>query len=238
MNDKPNIHPFNQDATEHGGYLYTTKVSLSSLLATQRTTDTILQLGHFAGRSVIDMGCGDGFFTLRFWDVGHPTRMTGVDMADKAIEVANKRRGDRPIYFEVGDAHKLPYPDNSFDLAVIQSILHHDDNPLATIREAFRLAPEVLIHEPNGNNFGLKVIEKTSAYHREHGERSYTARRIMSWIEQAGGRAVTWRYSGFVPMFCPDWIARNMKRLEGIVEQTPFLNIFGCAVYVVVAVRR
>jgi SAM-dependent methyltransferase len=213
-------------------------VSLSSLLATQRTTDTILQLGNFAGRSVIDMGCGDGFFTLRFWDIGHPTRMTGVDMADKAIEVANKRRGDRPIYFEVADAHKLPYPDNSFDLAVIQSILHHDDNPLATIREAFRLAPEVLIHEPNGNNFGLKVIEKASAYHREHGERSYTARRIVNWIEQAGGRAVTRRYSGFVPMFCPDWIARNMKRLEGIVEQTPFLNIFGCAVYVVVAVRR
>jgi hypothetical protein len=29
-----------------------------------------------------------------------------------------------------------------------------------------------------------------------------------------------------------------MKRLEGIVEQTPFLNILGCAVYVVVAVHR
>jgi hypothetical protein len=183
------------------------------------------------------MGCGDGFYTFRFWDHGKPRSMVGVDAAEKAIEIANRKKGSRPITFAVGDAHHLPYPDDTFDLVLIQSILHHDDHPLDMIREAFRLAPEILIHEPNGNNPGLKVIEKVSRYHREHGEKSYTSSRLTRWIEQAGGRVVERRFAGFVPMFCPDWVARATKAVEPIVENVPVLNKLGCAVYVVVARR-
>jgi hypothetical protein len=105
------------------------------------------------------------------------------------------------------------------------------------IREAFRLAPEVLIHEPNGNNFGLKIIEKTSRYHREHHEKSYSSRRLRRWVEEAGGEVVSQRFAGFVPMFCPDWLARLMKGAEPLLERLPLLNALGCAVYVLVARR-
>jgi glycosyltransferase involved in cell wall biosynthesis len=37
--------------------------------------------------------------------------------------------------------------------------LHQGDNPRNVIREAFRVAPEVLVHEPNGNNPGVKIVE-------------------------------------------------------------------------------
>src|SRR5215212_1089844 len=232
-----NVDPFNRDAIHNEGYLYTTNTSLSSKMATNRSTATILRAGRFFGRSVLDMGCGDGFYTFRFWDHGKPRSMVGVDAAEKAIEIANKKRGNRPITFAVGDAHKLPYPDNSFDLVLIQSILHHDDDPLDMIREVFRLAPEILIHEPNGNNLGLKVIEKASKYHREHGEKSYTSHLLARWIKQAGGRVADRRFAGFVPMFCPDWVARTTKAFEPIVESVPIVNKLGCAVYVVVARR-
>ena len=232
-----NVDPFNRDAVSNEGYLYTTNTSLSSKMATARSTATILGMGRFSGRSVLDMGCGDGFYTFHFWDHGKPRSMIGIDAADKAIEIANKKKGNRPITFNVGDAHHLTYPDNSFDLVLIQSILHHDDDPADMIREAFRLAPEILIHEPNGNNVGLKVIEKVSSYHREHGEKSYTSSRIAKWINQAGGRVVERRFAGFVPMFCPDWLARATKAIEPVVENVPLLNKLGCAVYVVVARR-
>ena len=232
-----NVDPFNRDAVSNDGYLYTTNTSLSSKMATGRSTATILGMRRFAGHSVLDMGCGDGFYTFRFWDYGKPSALTGVDAADKAIEIANTKKGQRPITFAVGDAHHLSYPDNSFDLVLIQSILHHDDDPADMIREAFRLAPEILIHEPNGNNLGLKVIEKLSSYHREHGEKSYTSSRIGHWIDRAGGHVVERRFAGFVPMFCPDWMARVTKAVEPIVEHVPLLNKLGCAVYVVVARR-
>ncbi len=232
-----NVDLFDRDAMKYGGYLYTTKLSLSSWLATQRSTKEILQEDCFSGRRVLDMACGDGFYTIRFWDHGTPFAMTGVDAANRAVEIANTKKENRPIRFVVGDVHHLPFPNKSFDVALLQSVLHHDDNPAEIICEAFRLAPEILIHEPNGNNFGLKSIEKLSHYHREHREKSYTSQQIIRWINDAGGQVIRKKYFGFVPMFCPDWIARIMKFVEPVVDRIPLLNTFGCAVIILVARR-
>ena len=229
---------FDRDAERNEGYLYTKSFRLSCRLATQRHTDAILATGRLHGRSVLDIGCGDGFFTIRFWDLAQPRSMVGLDPASHAIAVANTNKGNRSVPFLIGDAHQLLFPDDSFDLALLQGILHHDDNPQNTIREAFRVAAEILVLEPNGNNPGLKMIEKTSRYHREHNEKSFTSKRLRRWIEESGGAVAYQRFAGFVPMFCPSVIARTMKALEPVVEALPFVNKFGCAVTVIVARRR
>ncbi len=117
---------------------------------------------------------------------------------------------------------------------MIQSILHHDDHLEDIIREAFRLAPAILIHEPNGNNLGLKVIEKLSPYHRAHREKSYTSIQFNRWIQVNGGELFYRKFAGFVPMFCPDWIARLMKRIEPVIEKIPLLRDLVCSVVVLV----
>jgi len=234
MPAKSNIDVFNHDVLKWGGYIYTTNMQLSSRMATQRTIDIILETGCFANRSVLDMGCGDGYYTSRFWDLGKLRSMTGVDAAAQAIKAANANKADRPIKFIVGDAHDLPWADNSFDVVMIQSILHHDDHPEDMIREAFRLAPVILIHEPNGNNPGLKVIEKLSPYHRAHREKSFTSLQFNRWIKENSGEPVYRKFAGFVPMFCHDWIALLTKRIEPIIEKTPFLRDLACSVVVLV----
>lgn len=229
---------FDRDAASHGGYVYTTNQRLSSRLATQRSTDLILSAGCFSNRSVLDIACGDGFYTVRFWDQGRPRLMVGLDVATAAVRVARERVGAQRVLFASGDAHQLPFADDAFELVLVQSVLHHDDDPADMLREAFRLAPEVLIHEPNGNNPGLKLIEKTSHYHVEHGEKSYSTRQLRRWIEHAGGRVVWQAFAGLVPMFCPDWIAQITKAAEPLIERTPLLNAVGCAVCVIVARRQ
>ena len=235
---KTNVEAFEKDASTRGGYVYTSTTRLSCRLATGRSLEVILAAGQLAGHSVMDMGCGDGYYTILLWDQGRPRALTGVDAAAAAIRVAREQKQERSIRFDVADVHALPFPNNSFDLALVQSILHHDDAPADIIREAFRVAPVILIHEPNGNNFGLKIIEKTSRYHREHGEKSYTPRLIRRWIKQAGGEVQWQRYAGFVPMFCPDWLARAMKAVEPLLESLPGIRALGCAVFVVVARRK
>jgi len=234
---EPSWAVFDRDAQAHSGYLYTATSRLSSRLATQRSTEAILAGGRFGGRSVLDVGCGDGFYSNRFWDATAPKSWVGIDPAEHAIRVANAGKGERPIRFEVGDAHRLAYADNSFDIVLVQSILHHDDDPRQTLREAFRVASEVLIHEPNGNNVGLKIIQVASRYHREHGEKSYTTRRMRRWIEAAGGKVVELRFAGFVPMFSPDLMARTMKAMEPWLERAPGFRALACSVYVMVALR-
>lgn len=232
------VEVFNRDAARHDGYVYTTNRKLSSRWATQRSTDVVLAAAPLRGAAVLDMGCGDGFYTLRFWDQGQPGRMVAVDAAARAVRVARSKAEDRPIEFLIGDVHRSPCSDGCFDLVLLQNILHHDDDPARMIAEAFRLAPRIVLHEPNGNNPGLKIIEKTSRYHREHQEKSYAPLRLRRWIEAAGARVIHETYAGFVPMFCPDWLARLMKTIEPVVEHTPLLKTFGCAVYVALAERK
>jgi 2-polyprenyl-3-methyl-5-hydroxy-6-metoxy-1,4-benzoquinol methylase len=234
----PNVEVFDRDAAEHGGYVYTSEASLSSRLATQRSRDVIVELAELDGRSVIDMGCGDGYYSLQIWELAQPRLMVAVDAAGKAVESARRRRTTQKVEYAVADVHRLPFSDDSFDVALVQSILHHDDDPRDVIREAFRLAPEIVIHEPNGNNLGLKIIERTSTYHRQHGEKSYRPMQMTRWVREAGGEVSSLRFAGLVPMFCSDWLARVMKRLEPIVESLPMLRAQGCAVYVMVARRK
>ncbi len=234
----PNVDVFDRDAAAGGSYVYTSEARLSARLATERSLQALLATGAFTGRSVIDIGCGDGYFSVLHWDRAHPSKLTGVDAAAAAIQVAHQRKQGRPIQFEVADAHALPYPNDHFDVALLQSVLHHDDQPADMIREALRVAPKLVIHEPNGNNPGLKLIEKTSRYHREHGEKSYPTTRLAAWIRQCGGEVESRHFAGFVPMFCPDWIARTMKAAEPLVEWLPGVRAMGSSVVVIVARRK
>jgi ubiquinone/menaquinone biosynthesis C-methylase UbiE len=234
----PSVDAFNRDAEEYSGYLYNDQERLSSRLATTRWWEVIRALSDISLQSVIDIGCGDGYWTTKLYDEVRPSRIVGIDAAPAAIALAVERIGDRSLHFQVANAHDLPFPDNSFDVALLQAMLHHDNTPWDSIREAFRVARRIVVLEPNGNNLGLKMIEHVSQYHRNHGERSYRPQLLDQWVRASGGRVVTRKLAGFVPMFCPDWVATSMKALEPLVESTPGLRDLGCAIYVFVADRH
>jgi hypothetical protein len=91
--------------------------------------------------------------------------------------------------------------------------------------------------EPNGWNPVLKAIEKLSAYHRAHGERSFFTHTIDGWMKDAGLKIVHRSFSGLVPYFCPDGAARLLKRVEPMVERLPGVRQVACGTYVVVGQR-
>src|SRR6202521_4256431 len=127
---------FNRDVETKGGDVYALDSKLSSRMATERWLQLMLGLTDLSGRSVTDIGCGDGTFTVRYWDRGHPRLMSALDPAVKAVVAGAAKRDSRPILFVAADGHHLPYADDSFDVAILQAILHHDTDPGATIREA------------------------------------------------------------------------------------------------------
>lgn len=232
------IRAFDRDAAAHGGYLYTAGTTLSGRMATQRALAAILGNVRLQGQTVLDMGCGDGYYTIRICDRAKPRGMVGIDAAPHAIAVAELHVGDRPIRFSVRNAHRLDYPPDSFDVVLLQSILHHDDNPRRLLGEAFRLARQVVLFEPNGNNPGMKVVERVSSYHRMHQERSYLPRTLARWVRASGGLVTRQAFVCLVPVFCPDWLARSLKAVEPLVERVPVLRAVACSGYLLVAERR
>jgi SAM-dependent methyltransferase len=236
MNPDPSLNVFNADADQNEGYLYTTNASLSSRLANRRNTDSALAVMDFCGKRVVDIGSGDGIFSEELVELGAARSVQGIDPAERAVAVARRRIRDDRLAFDIGNAYDLPYAPRSFDIAFLRSILHHVERPVDVLREAMRVASAIVVVEPNGYNPGLKLLEKASRYHREHGEKSYPPRRLDHWVESLGGRIIKRQWVGLVPMFSPDWIAKPAKRIEPLLERLPGLRAFGCSQYVFSAV--
>ena len=229
--------PFDRDVEALGSYVYTQGTRLSNVMAMARQSRAVNDALDFSGARVIDIGCGDGAATVQLYDDTRPFSIVGVDPAANAIAAASKRVEDRNIQFSADSAYQLPYPDQSFDIAHLRGVLHHMDQPDRAVAEAARVARTVLVLEPNGYNPVLKLIEKTSRYHIEHGERSFSPARIDQWL-RAEGLEVTHRsYASLVPYFCSDGVANFLKRIEPYVERVPALRALGCGTYVCVGRR-
>lgn len=238
MSDPETIHAFDQDVTVHEGYVYTTGDRLASRLARARWVSAIRELTDMRGRRMLDLGCGDGHFSRIFYDGDGPTEIVGLDPSANAITSADTKKGERRITYQVGDGHSLPFADRSFDIVLIQGVLHHDNDAEGIVREACRVGREIIVFEPNGNSPLLKILEKVSPYHRQHKEKSYFPRTIDRWLTGAGATVVMRRYSNFVPVLAPELMARICKALEPAVEAIPVIRALGCAIYAVKAEVR
>lgn len=89
------------------------------------------------GQSLLDVGCGTGWFTRRFAHAG--LVVTGVDVDASAIEFA-RQRSDRGIAYLEGNACCLPFPDRSFDQVVSVTALCFIDDWGRAIAEMARVA--------------------------------------------------------------------------------------------------
>lgn len=73
------------------------------------------------GMSILDVGCGTGT-QLELYQ-RYKCNLYGLDLSPAMLEVARKRLGDT-AQLDLGDATKMPYEDDQFDLAISMLSLH------------------------------------------------------------------------------------------------------------------
>jgi len=112
----------------------------------------------FAGKTVLDMGCGAGGKSLYYVSRG-ADRVIGVDIVHhyekEAMALAKKLGYSSRFNFVCASTDELPFPDNYFDTIVMNDFMEHVANPEATLKEALRLI------NPHGKIF----INFPSYYH-------------------------------------------------------------------------
>jgi SAM-dependent methyltransferase len=226
---------FDDDVALHGQYQYSgASAPLSARLATARQSEILLQAVGEGHRTILDVGCGDGYFTSVLSPAAQ--EVVGIDPSHSAIRAA-RDQPDRPtnVLFSFETLHDYAKSDRRFDVVVLRGVIHHAQDPTALLRDISLITDRVIILEPNGLNPALKAVERLSAYHRAHEERSFTPRRLRRWMADAGFR-VDWEGIGVVvPYFAPDVLARFLSRAEPLVEATPGLRQVLCGTRVISA---
>lgn len=90
---------------------------------------------------ILDIGCGKGFLLFDFLKVLPDAEVYGIDISDYAIAQAKEEIRDR---LQVGNATRLPWPDDYFDLVISLNTFHNLYNYEmdAALREMERVGKE------------------------------------------------------------------------------------------------
>ncbi len=173
----------------------------------------LVDFGAWAGRDVLEIGCGAGLDLVRFAHGG--ARVIGVDVASTAIELARGycRSARVPAVLLEADGARLPFPDASFDLVYCAGVLPFAADPAAIVREAHRvLRPggEAIFMADNRRSW-LRLMGSVAGSRAGHGHadapgfRRYTAEEFDRLLQPFAERrqeverlpTATQRHTGF-----------------------------------------
>jgi SAM-dependent methyltransferase len=101
--------------------------------------ERVIDFPAWAGREVLEVGCGPGLDLVRFARAG--ARVTGLDIATRAIDLAREycRTAGVEARLVEGDAASLPLRAESFDLVYCMGLLPFVPEPAAVVAEAHRV---------------------------------------------------------------------------------------------------
>jgi cyclopropane fatty-acyl-phospholipid synthase-like methyltransferase len=190
-------------------------------------------IGIPRGGRVLDLGCGDGEFSN---DVlaGRYGEIVGTDFSRTGISRAQKMRKSQSVSFHVADLARDGLPDlGEFDGAFLVGILHHvKAQATDLLKQLRRVAPRIVVLEPNGGHLLRKLLELTPSYVAA-GEDSFTHRKLKRAFAEADYVIRRHRRFNIFPNFTPPRVYRIARPLEPVIEATPVLrglctlNVYG-----------
>lgn len=112
----------------------------------QRTIEFFLDVDNeermFAGKRVLDIGCGAGGKTLYYASRGAEL-VCGIDPVEhykeEAEQLARQKGLEHKFRFVTGDAAQMPFEDESFDTIIMNDAMEHVDRPRPVLMECRRV---------------------------------------------------------------------------------------------------
>ncbi|MFQ5709113.1 MAG: class I SAM-dependent methyltransferase [bacterium] len=104
-----------------------------------RYLPSVVHFDGYAGKKLLEVGCGVGIDLLRFAKGG--AQVTGVDLAEQSIELARKNfeLHDQKGEFVLGNGENLEFEDNTFDVVYAHGVIQYTANGQAMVDELHRV---------------------------------------------------------------------------------------------------
>ncbi len=158
---------------------------------------------------ILDVGCGTGANLEMLADFG---QAEGVDVSDDALEFCRTKG----LKARKGLAEKLPFADESFDIATALDVVEHLDDDIAGLKEMRRILKKggkTLIFVPAF--MWLWGVQDDVSNHRIR----YTKKQIVERLQKAGFEVERATYANWT-FFAPILGGRTLMKLTGIKPES------------------
>jgi ubiquinone/menaquinone biosynthesis C-methylase UbiE len=164
---------------------------------------------HLSQGLLLDLGTGPGYLPIEIARQSPKIRIVGMDLTRRLIEMGRARAAEahlsHRIWFQAGDAARIPFRDVAFDMVISTGMLHSLKHPVKVIQEMVRVLKtggEAWIFDPavvgNALNFSqwkaslnlrerffFKLFQLTGLHKPA---KTYTREAAISLVTQAGCR--------------------------------------------------
>ena len=199
-----------------------------------------VDFNSFAGKRVLEIGCGAGSAACKFASGG--ASVTAVDLTEQAIKLTLSHAAMAGVTIDARcmDAERLDgLGDETFDFVYSWGVLHHSQNPDQAYRQIARVLKRggkylIMVYHKSSVRYyirglfhlllkgrifqgdNLKTVQRfyTDGYYHRH----YTAREIRKALEAAGldvdSTEVTHMSSKMIPAI-PEFLRQRLKERVG-----------------------
>ena len=188
------------------------------------------------GMSVLEVGCGTGYFTKELVKKG--AQIIAIDISEDLLEVARREISSSNVIFKLENAYSLKFKDSSFDTIVGSSVLHHleVDKALSEFKRVLKPNGTIYFTEPNILNPQI-ALQKNIPYLKKRMGDSPDETAFSRWNMKRKLIAHGFKHVNIVPFDflhpkTPKYFLRLVNNLGLIVEKIPLLSEIAGSLYI------
>jgi len=106
------------------------------------------------GDTILDVGCGDGFYLYLLSKIDSTFKLTGVDINVHSLKSAEANLKGKKVDLIQADVLKLPFPNDTFDKIIASEVLEHvngDNSALTEINRVLKKGGIFVLSVPHKN---------------------------------------------------------------------------------------
>lgn len=173
-----------------------------------------------AGATVLDVGCGNGALLIAIGALGS-YRLLGVEQSPAAADAATARG----LTVWRGDLTDAPFEDASIDLVIVNHVLEHVFDPLATLRKiaaVLKAGGRVIGEVPNVDSWDFRVFR--ALWGGGHAPRHlwhFTPTTLQRALDTCGFAQIEIKgvlHTGHWALSIQNWIRRGRQDTTGLTS--------------------
>ena len=188
------------------------------------------------GMSVLELGCGTGYFTRELARSG--ADIVAIDVSPELLEIARANCCAPNVRYEIQNAYALSYPDQMFDSVVGSSVLHHleIEEALREIHRVLKPGGTIYFTEPNMLNPQIAIQKNVPWVKRKLGdspdETAFFRWPLRRLLEQKGYRDVRINSFDFLHPKTPVPLVNRLNSVGRFLESMPVVSEFAGSLYI------